>query len=148
MADALYDYGKQGMAVAEIDVDTAVLKCALVRGYTPNLSSHKFISDLVAAGGTLAGSSGTTPVAVTITTTTAGVIKGSNVTFTACGGTGTTGVSHPYVVVYQASAVTGGADVATNAQRLIALYDKTGTPITPNGGDIQIQWNASGLFAI
>jgi ApbE superfamily uncharacterized protein (UPF0280 family) len=43
------------------------------------------------------------------------------------------------VVLIQSSAVTGGADVAATAQRLIAWYD-TGTnlPIVPNGGDINI----------
>jgi hypothetical protein len=46
-------------------------------------------------------------------------------------------------VLFQASAVTGGADVAASAQRLIAWID-TGTniPVVPNGGDVNITWDS------
>ncbi len=44
--------------------------------------------------------------------------------------------------MFQSSAVTGGADVAATAQRLIAYIDTaTGMPVTPNGGDITIAWD-------
>ena len=47
--------------------------------------------------------------------------------------------------MFQASAVTGGADVAASAQRVIALIDSsTGValPVTPNGGDITVAWDS------
>lgn len=46
------------------------------------------------------------------------------------------------IVLFQASAVGGGADVAQSAQRLIAWID-TGTniPVVPNGGDVNITWD-------
>jgi hypothetical protein len=34
--------------------------------------------------------------------------------------------------------------------RLVAFFDTgvTGLPVTPNGGDINVQWNASGIFQL
>ena len=45
--------------------------------------------------------------------------------------------------------MTGGADVAASAQRLIAWVDTgTGLPVTPNGADVNVVFNASGLFTL
>ena len=137
MANALYDLGREGFLAGEIDWDTAVIKCSLVRGYTPALTTHKFVSDVTGAGGTLVATS----AALTSKTIAAGVADAADVTFSAVAA----GAAIPYVLVFQASAVTGGADVATSAQRVIALIDSsTGValPVTPNGGDIVVQWDA------
>jgi hypothetical protein len=136
MANALYDLGREGFLAGEIDWDTAVIKSSLVRGYTPNLATHKFVSDVTGAGGTLVATS----AAMTSKTVAAGVADAADVTFTAVA----SGAAIPYVLVYQSSAVTGGGDVAATAQRVIALYDSsTGValPVTPNGGDITVQWD-------
>lgn len=137
MANALYDLGREGFLAGEIDWDTAVFKASLVRGYTPNLATHKFVSDVTGAGGTLVATS----AALSSKTVTLGVADAADVTYTAVAA----GAAIPYILVYQASAVTGGADVAASAQRVIALYDSsTGValPVTPNGGDITVQWDA------
>lgn len=141
MANTLFDAARQGFLAGEIDWDNAVIKTALVRGYTPAASTHKFVSDVTTAGGTLAATS----AALTSVTTAAGVAKAGNVTFTAVA----SNASGHGVLVFQSSAVTGGADVAATAQRVICYLD-TGTnlPITPNGGDVTVQWNASGIFSI
>jgi len=139
MSNALFDPGREGFLAAEIDWDTAVLKCALVRGYTFS-AAHKFVSDVTGAGGTLVATS----AALASKTVTGGVADAADVTFAAvAAGAAVTGI-----LVFQSSAVTGGADVAATAQRLIAWYD-TGTnlPITPNGGDITISWgNVAGTM--
>jgi hypothetical protein len=45
-----------------------------------------------------------------------------------------TGAAIPAAIYFQSSAVTGGADVAPTAQRLICYVDTaTGLPVTPNG---------------
>lgn len=137
MSNALFDLGREGFLAGEIDWDTAVIKSALVRGYTPNLATHKFVSDVAGAGGTLVATS----AAMTAKTVTLGVADAADVTFSAVA----SGAAIPYVLVFQASAVTGGADVAASAQRVIALIDSsTGValPVTPNGGDIVISWDA------
>lgn len=140
MANALYAKAKQGLISGAIDLDTAVVKVALVRGYTPNLSTHDFMDDVTGAGGTIVG----TPQTLASVTVTDGVFDAADITLTAV----TAGAACAHWVVYQASAVTGGADVAASAQRLIALIDDA--PVTPNGGDITVQWSngASKIFAI
>lgn len=140
MANALFTPGREGLLLAEIDWDGAVIKCALVRAYT-YAASHKFVSDVTTAGGVLHVTSG----ALTAKTGTGGTADAADVTFTAV----PSNASGHGVLVFQSSAVTGGADVAATAQRLIAYYD-TGTnlPVVPNGGDVSIAWSASGLFTI
>jgi hypothetical protein len=133
VASSLYDSGREGALGADIDWDGAVIKCALVRGYNFS-SSHRFVSDVTNAGGTLVATSG----AMTGKTISAGVADAADVTFSAV----PTGAAIPAIIVFQASAVTGGADVAASAQRLIAYIDTaTGLPVTPNGQAITISWD-------
>lgn len=133
MANVLFDPGREGFLAGEIDWDTAVIKASLVRGYTFS-AAHKFVSEAVTAGAVLVSST----AAFGTKTVAAGVADAADVTFSAV----TSGAACPYVLIYQSSAVAGGADVATSAQRLIAYFDTmTGLPVTPNGGDITIAWD-------
>jgi hypothetical protein len=136
MANALFGPGREGFLVGEIDWNTAVIKCALVRGYTFN-STHKFLSDATGAGATVVSTS----PALTGITYTNGVAGSANTVFTSVAA----GAAIPALLIYQASAVTGGADVAATAQRLIGYVDTgTGFPITPDGNNI----NFTGLATI
>lgn len=134
MTNALFDKGREGFLAAEIDWDTAVIKAALVRGYTPNLATHKFVSDVTGAGGTLVATSS----GLASKTVTDGIADAADVTYSAV----SAGAAIPYILIFQSSAVGGGGDVAATAQRVIALID-TGTnlPVTPNGGDITVAWD-------
>ena len=140
MANTVYTTAREGHLSGEIDWDSAVIKAALVRGYTV-AASHKFVSDVTTAGGTLAATS----AALTAKTVTGGTADAADVTFSAVAAN----ASGHGVLVFQSSAVTGGADVAATAQRVICYLD-TGTnlPITTNGGDVTIAWNASGIYTI
>ena len=133
MANALFDPGREGFLDGTIDFDTAVFKIALVRAYTFS-AAHKFVSDVTTASGVLH----VTSAALASKTVTNGVADAADVTFTAV----TANASNHSVLLFQSSAVTGGADVAATAQRLVAWID-TGTnfPIVPNGGDVTIQWD-------
>lgn len=123
MANALYDLGRQGFLDGSIDWDTDNIKCVLVDTgtYTVNLATHQFHSDLsgiVATSANLASK-----------TVTAGVADAADITFTAVSGS-----SVEAIVIYQDSG-------ASSTSRLIAYIDTgTGLPVTPNGGDITIQW--------
>lgn len=135
MANALYDPGREGFLAGEIDWDTASIKVALVRGYAFS-AAHKFVSEVTGAGGTLVATS----AALANKTVAAGVADADDVTFTAVAA----GTAITAVIVFQASAVGGGVDVAATAQRLIAFLDTmTGLPVTPNGGDISITWDSA-----
>ena len=128
MSSQLFDAGREGFLLGEIDWDGAVIKMALVRGYTFN-ASHKFVSDVTNAGGTLVATSS----ALTSKTGSAGVADAADVTLSAVA----TGAAIPAAIYFQSSAVTGGSDVATTAQRLICYVDTaTGLPVTPNGQSI------------
>lgn len=135
MANALYELGREGFLAGEIDWSDGVIRAALVRGYSPNLTTHKFVSDVTGAGGTLDFISSP----LTGKTVTLGVADADDVTYVAV-----SGAAVPYILVYQSSAPTGGADVADSAKRLIALYDSSSTglslPFTPTGGDVTVAW--------
>lgn len=133
MANALFDAGREGFLDGSIDWDTAVIKVALVRGYTFS-AAHKFVSDITTASGVLAATS----AALASKTVTGGVADAADITFTAVA----SNAGNHSLLIFQSSAVTGGADVAATAQRVIGWID-TGTnlPIVPNGGDVTIAWD-------
>lgn len=142
MANGKFDPAREGFLSAEIDWDTAVIKAALVRGYTFN-PAHKFVSQVTGAGGVIAATSG----ALTGKTVTGGAADAADVVWTAPASS-----AQPHgVLVFQASGPAGGADVAAGSQRVICWFD-TGTniPITLNGGDIGMQWDngANRIFKI
>jgi hypothetical protein len=133
MANSMFNPAREGFLAGEIDWDTAVIKGALVRGYTYN-AAHKFVSDITGAGGTLHAIS----AAFAGKSITNGTADANDVTWSSVASNAT----NHYVLIYQASAVTGGADVATSAQRVIAWID-TGTniPVQPNGGNVTVAWD-------
>lgn len=133
MANALYDKGREGFLAGEIDWDTATIKALLVDtgNYSVNTATHTFVSDIPSAARVA------TSPALSSKTVAAGVADAADTTFTAV-----TGATVEAIVLFQSSAVGGGADVADTAQRLIAYIDTaTGLPVTPNGGDITITWD-------
>lgn len=142
MANAVFPKAKEGFLDGSIDLDTASIKVALVRGYTYS-SSHSTVSDVTGAGATLhATSSG-----LASKTVTNGVFDAADITFT----TPATNSNDHSLLVFQSSSSTGGADVAASSQRLIAWIDTgTGIPIKPAGGDITVVWDsgANKIFSL
>lgn len=131
MANAAFTPAKEGLISGEIDLNTAVIKAALVSGYTFD-ATDKFMSDLT--GGTVNGAS----AALSSVTVTGGVFDAADTTIT----TTASAIDHA-LILYQASAVTGGSDVANTSQRLIAYYDTgTGLPIQPGTGDVAVTWSS------
>jgi hypothetical protein len=58
--------------------------------------------------------------------------------------TAVTGVSIEALVIYRKNSG------ANTTWRLVLYLDTsvTGLPVTPNGGDITVTWNASGIFGL
>jgi hypothetical protein len=132
MANAYFTPAAEGLIDGSLDFDTAVIKAAFVRSYTFS-AAHKFVSDVTTAGGVLNGTS----AALTSVTVTGGVFDAADTTVT----TTASAVNHG-ILLFQSSAVTGGADVAASAQRVIAYYDAgTGLPIQPGTGSTPITWD-------
>ena len=134
MSNAAFTPGIEGLMSGEIDLDTAVLKAALVRGYTFS-AAHKFVSDITSNSGVLNGTS----AALGSVSITGGVLDAADTTIT----TTASAVNHS-VVIFQASAVTGGSDVASSSQRLVAWLDTasdSSLPIQPGTGSVAVTWS-------
>jgi hypothetical protein len=133
MANAIYPLYKQSLldGDSDTDVDDGTVKVALVDTGTYSYSAaHQFLSSL----------SGVVGTAQTIANTTvaAGVFDGDNVTYTAV-----SGATVEALVIY--------IDTGNPAtSRLVAYIDtgQTGLPVTPNGGDITVTWDAAGIFTL
>ena len=125
MANRLYDKGRENFLKADIDWLADNIKVVLVDAadYTVDTATHDALDDIpvgarVATSGNLANK-----------TATDGVADADDVTLTAV-----TGDPSEYIVGYKD---TGTASTSL----LIFLIDTaTGLPVTPNGGDIVIQW--------
>jgi hypothetical protein len=133
MANALYPKWKEQLLqfTANNNLSAGTVKVALVTaGYT-YASTDQFYS---AVSASVVG----TPQTIGSKTFTNGTFSGGNVTFSAV-----TGAQVTKLVIY--------IDTGTAATSpLVAYLDTsvTGLPVTPNGGDITITWNASGIFTL
>lgn len=133
MANALYPSYKQLAATTGLNLSSIDIRVILGDGadYTYN-SAHDFLNDVAAA------SRVATSGALASQSVTNGVLDAADKTLTAV-----TGDVSEFLLLYYH---TGNEATAS----LIAYIDTsiTGIPFTPNGGDVVIQWNASGIFAI
>lgn len=120
-SSALNGSGTTGVYVALVDTGA----------YTYN-AAHQFYSDL-------AGIIGTPGEIAATKSYTNGIFDGADVTFNAV-----TGATAEALVIYVANAG------ANTTWRLVGYLDTgvTGLPVTPNGGDITVSWNASGIFKV
>ena len=138
MANAIYDLWKQeilkGTAnnlLNSADGATGVFAALADTGTYTFSQAHQFYSSLTGIVGT--------DQEITVKTQALGVFDGNDVTYTAV-----TGASVEAIVLYRKNAG------ANTTWPLIAFIDTgvTNLPVTPNGGNIVITWNASGIFKI
>lgn len=133
MANAIYPKWKEALMQASSNSSlggTVVAVLIDLADYTYS-ATHEFYTSASA------GAVGT-PQTIGSKTYTNGTFDGADVTFTAV-----TGDPCEAIIVF---IDTGSA--ATS--RLVAYFDTgvTGLPVTPNGGNIQIQWSGSGIFLL
>jgi hypothetical protein len=138
MANALYPKWKEALlqSTADADLDgsgtTGVYVALVDTGTYTYSSSHEFYSSL-------SGIVGTDQEIGATKTYASGVFDGADVTFPSV-----TGATVEALVLYRKNAG------ASTTWRLIAYIDTgvTGLPVTPNGGNISVAWNASGIFSL
>ena len=134
MANALYPKWKEQLLqfTSNNNLSSGTVKVALIdTGTYTYSSSDQFWS---AASSASVG----TPQTIGSKTFTNGVFDGSDVAFTSV-----TGAQVVSLVIY--------IDTGTAATSPLVAFIDTGVtnlPVTPNGGDINITWNASGIFAL
>ena len=106
--------------------------CTLLSSAYTYSSSHQYYSSLTGQIGT--------DQEITSPTTTNGVLKGTNCTWTSVAG----GSTVNSLVIYRKNA---GANTTWD---LIAYLDTniTGLPAATNGGNITVTWDSNGIFAL
>ena len=127
MANSLYDRGRQGFLAGEIDWDANDIRLILIdeADDTIDLAVDEDLADRAAPARV------STSSAFGTKTTTAGVADAADVTLTAV-----TGDVSESIDLYQHT----GTEATS---LLIANVDTaTGLPVTPNGGNITIQWDS------
>ena len=133
MANAIYPKYKEELLNGGTNISLAggTVKASLVDTGTYTYSAvHQFLSSLSGVVGT-AQTLGTKTI-------TNGLFDAADITYTAV-----SGASVEALVIYIDTGVAG-------TSRLVAYIDTsvTGLPVTPNGGDITVTWNASGIFQL
>lgn len=126
MANALFDKGREAFLNGDIDWLNDDIRIILIDAadYTVNLASHDFLDDVPAPARVAVSS------ALASKTSTNGVADAADVTFPLV-----TGDQSEALVIYKHT----GTESTSN---LIAYIDTaTGLPVTPNGGDITVQWD-------
>ena len=138
MANAIYPKWKEALLQNSADSDldgtgsTGVWAALVDTGTYTYSSAHEFYSSLSGVVGT--------DVEVGATKSyTNGTFDGADLTFTSVSGN-----TVEAIVLYRKNAG------ANTTWRLIAFLDTgfTGLPVTPNGGNITVTWNASGIFTL
>lgn len=135
MANAVYPKYKEAYIQASANVSlagsgtTGVYACLVDTGVYTYSSAHQYYSDLSTS---VVG----TDQELTTKTFTNGLFDANDSTFPSV-----TGASVEAIVIYVKNAG------ANTTWRLVAYFDTgvTGLPVTPNGGNIGITWNASGI---
>ena len=135
MANLVYPlYKQQILGAGGINLTSDTIKVALVTaGYTYS-AAHQYYSDITPASNVIG-----TPQQITTPSVTNGVFNGAGVTFSAVSGSQVT-----QLVLYKDTGTQGTSP-------LIAKIDTgTGLPVTPNGGNITITWDAGAnkIFAL
>ena len=136
MANRFYQKGVQHFEQGDISLTSNNIKCVLVSSaYTPatGTSGDEFLSTITGASAVVATSPNMASKSCA-----GGVFTAANLTFSSV-----SGAQVLYVVMYQD---TGSASTS----QLICIFDTANNlPVTPNGGNITIQWDpTNGIFIL
>lgn len=133
MANTSYPRALQAFGAGEVNWGSDDIRCILIdtADYTYS-SAHDFLNDV--GGSARVATSGS----LTSKTNVNGLLDAADVTFTSV-----TGDVSEAVIVYK--------HTGNEATSLLLLYldtGVTGLPVTPNGDDMTLRWNASGIKQI
>lgn len=132
MASVVYPKAKEQLLQGGINLSSSTVRAVLIDTgtYTYN-AAHNAYDDLSGVVGTESGAFGSK-------TFTDGVFDAADITFSSV-----TGNTAEAIVIF--------IDTGTASTDLLIAYidsASSGLPVTPNGGDITVTWNASGIFAL
>lgn len=132
MASVIYPSAKEAFLSGDIDLTADTIRAVLIDTGTYTYSAaHNNYDDL-------SGVVGAESPALSSKTVTGGTFDAADVTFTAV-----SGVNAEAIVLFK--------DTGTPATDALICYIDSATaglPVLPNGGDINIVWNAAGIFSL
>lgn len=133
MASYLYGLARQKFLDADIDWSAHDIQAMLVDGadYTPTQNTDEFHDDIAGAG--IVATSGN----FASKTSTLGTADAADITFASV-----TGDPCEYIIIMRWTGVSGTSPL------IAKIDDYTGLPVTPNGGNINVAWPASGIFVL
>ena len=136
MANALYDLARQSFLSQSpaLDWDTDTIKVHLIDtgNYTVNLGTHQYMNTNTVAAAAKVGSA----VTLGSKTVTAGVADAADATFSAV-----SGASVEAIIIWKDGGGSGTSASGTTDPLIAYIDTATGLPVTPNGGDITVQWD-------
>ena len=137
MANSVYPKALQGFMTKTVDMSGDNIKAMLVDSTYSYSTAHQYVSDVASGAIIQRGASN-----LGTKTETSGVFDAADFTFTAV----TTGKTVAGIIVYDDTPATD----ATKPILAFIDHDASANPISlpTNGGDITVQWNASGIFSI
>jgi hypothetical protein len=141
MANALFvAYRNQVLGSGtRVDLDADTIKAMFVdhADDTPVPATDDFIDDILAAARVPAIASCPTLGSKTIGTVSAGTFDAADAVFP-----NLSGDQSESLILFKDTGTESSSD-------LVAFWDTaTGLPLTPNGADVTVQWNASGILTI
>lgn len=146
MANGMYTVAKNGILNGTIDLDTDDLRALLIRTSGGGAGPYYTYSAAHATMETAnvpnnADCRPETAVALASRAVSNGALDAADTTFSAA----TSGDAIQAIIIYKHSTGSSASDIP------ILYIDTTGDsslPVTPNGGDIVISWNASGILTL
>jgi len=134
MANQLYTTYKTAALKGDVDLVNDTISAVLVDtdDYTPDQTNHQFLDD-IPSGARVASAT------LSNTSVSAGVFDADNVTFT-----NVSGDECEALVIYQ------DTGTASTSQLVAYIDSANGLPVTPNGGDITVEWDdgSNKIFAL
>jgi hypothetical protein len=139
MANALFTTFRNGQLsqTAPVDFDADTIKAMFVdhADDTPVPATDSNIDDILSGARVPAIGSCPTLGTITIGSVAAGVFDAADTVFSSLSGD----QSESLIIFYDST--------VESTSKLIGFWDTaTGLPLTPNGGDVTVQWNASGIL--
>jgi len=127
MANTLFDAGREAFLAGNADWDANDIRMILIDAADddPNTSVDDNLDDIAVAARVATSGSFTSK------TTTAGVADAADVTFTSV-----TGDQSEELLIYKHTGV------ESTSTLLVSIDTATGLPVTPNSGDITVQWDS------
>ena len=139
MANGMFTAFRNGQlsntSLVDLDLDDIVAMFVDHADDTPVIATDDFIDDILSAARVPAIASCPSLGTITIGTVAAGVFDAADTVFTTLSGD-----ASESLMIFKDTGV-------ESTSKLIGFWDTaTGIPLTPNGGNVTVQWNGSGIL--